>query len=427
MSMISIPPLTSSRSESRLILVIAAVQFVNILDFMMVMPLGPKFADDLGFARSALPMVASSYAISAAISGFICAFFLDRFDRRVALVFSMLGLAIGTVAAVVATSLPLLITARAIAGAFGGPATSLALSIVADVIPAERRGKALGTVMTAFAVASVLGVPMGLTLAELGTWHTPFVATGLLVLVATALVWIVLPPLRGHLEHARTEKPMTTFARLLVDPAILLSYAMTACGFMGMFAIIPNISAYVQGNLGYPGGRLDVLYLAGGIASFLTTRPIGRWVDRLGSVRVATFGVVASVIVIYAGFGQEQLYRSFPAWFQPYSVALLFILFMVANGLRNVPYGTLTSKVPKPNERARFMSMQSVVQHLAAGGGGFLAHALLRDQGDRLVGMPNVAMSSMTLIVLMLLFMYGVERAVGQRGGATVPVVPKAA
>src|SRR5687768_7538784 len=160
-------------SERRIIFLVGAVQFVNILDFMIVMPLGPDFAVALGISSSQLGLIGGAYTAAAAVAGLLGSFFLDRFDRRSALALSMLGLAAGTFAGAFATGLGSLIAARAIAGAFGGPATSLSLSIVADVVPPERRGKALGAVMGAFAVASVIGVPAGLELARKGGWQLP--------------------------------------------------------------------------------------------------------------------------------------------------------------------------------------------------------------------------------------------------------------
>ncbi|WP_336145447.1 MFS transporter, partial [Klebsiella pneumoniae] len=91
-----------------------------------------------------------------------------------------------------------LMLARVIAGAFGGPATSLSYSIVADVIPPERRGRAMGAVMGAFSVASILGVPAGLELARRGGWRLPFIAVALLGAILGAFASFVLPPMIAH-------------------------------------------------------------------------------------------------------------------------------------------------------------------------------------------------------------------------------------
>ena len=83
-------------SERRLIVLIGTVQFVNVLDFMMVLPLGPDFGRALGIPTSQLGLVGASYTAAAALSGMMGALVLDRFDRRKALGVALVGLAIGT-------------------------------------------------------------------------------------------------------------------------------------------------------------------------------------------------------------------------------------------------------------------------------------------------------------------------------------------
>src|SRR5687768_14246673 len=155
----ALPRVARPLSERQLLFVIGAIQFINVLDFMIVMPLGPDFARELGIPASQLGIVGGSYTLAAAVAGITGAFFLDRFDRRRALAVALAGLVLGTLAAAFAVGAKSLLAARIVAGAFGGPATALSLAIVSDVVPPERRGRAMGAVMGAFAVASVLGVP----------------------------------------------------------------------------------------------------------------------------------------------------------------------------------------------------------------------------------------------------------------------------
>src|SRR5262245_66452776 len=88
-------PRLSARDWST-VLVIAAVQFVNILDFVVVMPMGPDLAKRLLFSEASLGYVGGAYTAAACVTGLLGAGFLDRFDRKRALCVAMLGLAIGT-------------------------------------------------------------------------------------------------------------------------------------------------------------------------------------------------------------------------------------------------------------------------------------------------------------------------------------------
>ena len=406
-------------SERAVILLVAMVQFVNILDFMMVMPMGPDFAAALGIPLSRLGLIGGSYTLAAMVSGLVGSLFLDRFGRRNALLVAMLGLVVATVLGGLAQGFSTLLLARVIAGAFGGPATAVSMSIIADTVPAERRGKAMGVVMGAFSLASVFGVPLGLELARRGGWRLPFFAVASLGLVATAVGAALLPPLRGHLERksigvdglagtyrdapgaAVAERPPGTLD-LLRRPVVLLTYAMSVTAMLGGFVLIPNISPYLLHNLGYPREHLGLLYLCGGLSSFVGLQFAGRLVDRFGGLRIAAPATVIIVWVVIEGFG-----RAHP-WMP---VLAVFMLWMTAMSFRNVAMQTVSSKVPSPAERARFMSLQSAVQHGASALGAMVSTLMLTEGADhRMVGMPRVAAVTATLFAALPFLLGMVER-----------------
>lgn len=395
--------------ERAVVFLIAAVQFVNVLDFVMVMPLGPDFAAALGIPASKLGLISGSYTAAAASAGLLGSLFLDRFDRRPALGVALLGLVLGTALGGMARDLPTLMGARLLAGFFGGPATSLSFSIVADVVPESRRGAALGLVMGAFSVAAVLGVPAGLELARQLGWRAPFFAVAALGAVVAVTACLLLPPLRGHLAAGARRVPLS---QLFTSREVLLSWAMTFVVMAAGFSLIPNLSAFVQFNLGYPRAKLGLLYLAGGCVSFVATQAAGPLVDRFGSFRVGTAGSVLLIFTIATGFAMAPPLLP---------VIGIFMVFMLAMALRNVSYNTLTSKVPRGSERARFMSIQSAVQHAASAAGAFLASQMLSElPGGALAGMDRVAAIAIALTVALPFMLYRVESAVQRRA----PVLP---
>lgn len=377
-----------------MIAVVGAVQCVNILDFMMVMPLGPDLAAGLGIETSSLGVIGGSYTAAAAISGILGLLFLDRFPRRSALVVAMLGLAVGTLAGAFATDLPTLLLARVIAGAFGGPATSLAMSIITDVVPPERRGRAMGTVMGAFSVASVLGVPLGLELAARSTWRAPFYVVAALGLVLAVVARVLLPRLDGHLSS--TVRPGTDrvrVLRLLARPEAQLTAVLVAAANFSGFMFIPNVSALLQLNLGYPRNGLGLLYLTGGAVSFFTMRGAGRIVDRFGSTTLIAVGV-GGIGVLMGVLGVLQDPRT--------PVVAVFACFMVFSSGRNVSLQTLTSKVPAADERAGFQSIQSAIQHAAAASGAMMSSVLLHEVDGKLTQVPLLVAVSFAASLLMV-------------------------
>ncbi|HET7824955.1 MAG TPA: MFS transporter, partial [Anaeromyxobacter sp.] len=328
------------------------------------------------------------------------------------------GLVLGTFAGAFATGLGSMLAARTLAGSFGGPATALALAIVADVVPPERRGRALGAVMGAFAAASVLGVPAGLELARLGGWRAPFVAVAALGVVLAAVVTAALPPMRGHLAVRPGVVPLRGAAAifgadgLLRRPVVVLSLLATGVAMLAQFALVPNIAAYWQFNLGFPRERLGLLFVAGGLVSLVTMRLAGRLADRAGAAFTAGGGTAVFIAVLFAAF-------IFPV----HAAAPLFVAFMAASTFRMVPMQALMSQVPRPQERARFMSVQSVVQHLASATGAFGATRLLTElPGGRLAGMDSVASISAALAAAIPALLWLVESRVRRRDGRDAAV-----
>jgi predicted MFS family arabinose efflux permease len=304
-----------------------------------------------------------------------------------------------------------MVAARLAAGFFGGPATSLSLSIVADAVPAERRGRALGAVMGAFSVASVLGVPAGLELARLGTWRTPFFAVASLGLLVAGGALLLMPPMTAHLERARSVGAERGSVRaLLRQPVAILALASTAASMMSGFSIIPNIATYLQFNLHYPRPQLGILYMVGGSVAFVMLRIAGRWVDRFGAPMVSAVGTTIFLAVLAFGF----------AWPPPWlPIVPLFVAFMMGNSLRNVAMNTLTSRVPGPAERARFMSVQSAVQHLASAMGAGLSTRLLSvEPGGRLGGMVGLSLFSGAVALAVPFLLAAVQARLVRRSAA---------
>ncbi|MBL8954666.1 MAG: MFS transporter [Myxococcaceae bacterium] len=386
----------------------------------MVMPLGRDFALALDFSEAHIGYIAGAYTASACVAGLIGARFLDRLDRKTALCLAMIGLATGTAIGGLAVGFETLVAARLVAGAFGGPATAIAIAIVSDVVPAQLRGRALGLVMGAFSIASVLGVPAGLWVGEQAGWRAPFFAVGALGLVVTLVAFLLLPAMRGHLER-KVEHPVTTF-ELVSRPIVFVTYGMTALTMMAGFVLIPNISGYLQMNLDYPRGHIDQLYLFGGLASVVSMQAAGWLVDRFGSFRTSIGGTAIVVSVMWAGFFEV------PPLVSP---LVMFIGFMTGMALRNVSYSTLNTKVPEPEVRARYQSLSSAVQHGASAFAAFVSAQLLGrvprvpqvpGKSEYLLeGMHRVAGLAMALTLLIPLLLWWLEGQLQRRGDGLMP------
>ncbi len=346
-------------AERWLLLSLAAIHFTTIVDFIIIMPLGPQYMRVFSISPARFGVIGSSYAISAGISGIAAGFFLDRFDRKRALLSLYTGFTVGTLFCALAQTYHLLVAARALAGAFGGVTGALILAIVGDVIPEHRRGAAMGLVMSAFSIANICGVPLGLMLASGFNWHVPFFALAGLSVVILAILARVMPSLRSHLAHLREEPPTTRMLAILSGPAHQRAFL-----FMGMltftgFVVFPYLPKYLVANVGLTEKQLPWIYVCGGFCTMFSMNWIGRWADRSGKSRVFTLMSLASVLPIL-------LVTNLPAVPLVVAVAVSTLLMICMSG-RFVPAIALMTTTIEARHRGGFMSINSSVQQLAAG------------------------------------------------------------
>jgi predicted MFS family arabinose efflux permease len=393
-------------SERKLVVLIGAGQLINTLDFTMVLPLGPDFAKALDIPVSKLGLLGGSYTAAAAVTGIAGAFFLDRFDRRRALAIALTGLVVGTAACGLATGFVSLLAARMVAGVFGGIAETLAYTILSDAIAPERRGRALGAIQSAFAVASVLGVPAGLELARLGGWRAPFFTLAALGVVVIVAAMSLLPPQRAHLLAAQAP-----FRELLRRSVVWLGLIGTAIGYMAHYSLVPNFSAYFQFNRGYPRDQLGLLYMIGGVVVFGNARLAGWLTDRHGAAPVTAFGAALYAAVLIFGF-------IYPVDAIP--VLVVFVGLTISAGFRFVPMRALLSRIPGPQERARFLSAQSAVFSVGSAIGATLGTQILSEHPDRsLTGIDDLAWLAIATTFVYAALGYAIERRVHARIAAS--------
>jgi predicted MFS family arabinose efflux permease len=356
--------------ELLLLLVLAAVQFTHIVDFMIIMPLGPVFRHEMGLSPLQFGAVVSAYTISAGVAGLLAARFLDRFDRKTALLGLYAGFTAGTFLCAIAPDFPLLLAARTVTGAFGGVVAALVLAIVGDAFPDARRGTAMGVVMTAFSVASIAGVPLGLQLAEINGWRSTFTVLGGLGAAVLMLGAAVLPPLRGHLGRGR-HRPVSTWA-VLIHPNHLRAFALTCALVFGSFMLGPYLATFLEANVGVRQTELKYMYLCGGLATLITMTLFGRLADRFGKLRV--FRILALVTLV-----PIMLMTNLPAGLALALVLTVTTVFMVTASGRMVPAMALITASSAPAYRGSFMSLNAAVQQMAAGLATSVAGLLLHE------------------------------------------------
>ena len=350
-------PMSRSPSERLVLLVLAAIQFTHIMDFMVMMPLAPQLMRELDLGAGQFSALVAAYSIAAGVVGLLSAPFIDRFDRRTLLLWAYAGFTVATLFCGLASNAHTLLIARAIGGAFGGISGSLCLAIVSDLIPPERRAAGIGIVMTAFAVAAAIGVPVGLQLAHLWGWRMPFLGVAGVGAIVWCLVFRFVPPVRGHLQDG--DDKGRAFRELLRDANAGRGIVFMAVMVLGHFSIIPLLSPHLVGDLALPEKYLFLIYFIGGVMSVLTAPRVGRLADRYGRQRVFTIMVLAASVVILIIANAGPL----PVWG---TLVLAGFFFTFASG-RFVPGQAIVTLAVPSSRRGAFLSLTSCARDLASG------------------------------------------------------------
>ncbi len=397
--------------ERALLLTLAGIQFAHILDFMIMMPLGPILMRELGVGTHEFGLLVSAYSFTAAFAGVLAATFVDRFERK-RLLLAMFGLfALATLACGLAPGYLTLLVARGTAGAFGGVLGSMVQTMVGDLIPFERRGRASGTIMSAFSISTVAGVPLSLYLANHFGWRFPFIFIAALSIGFLLLGWKMLPALRGHLPNATVSEserahPLAAMAAVLRDRNHLKALLFMALIMVSGFSVIPYITIYVTANVLIRQEDIPLIYLFGGCATFFTSRLVGRLADAYGKIRVYRAMALCSMVPLLV---QTHLWPV-PLWVMIFWSTVFFIF---VPG-RMVPAMAIVTSAVQPRLRGTFLSMNGAVQQLSSGTAAWLGGAMITaDASGRIVGYDHVGWLAVGATVVAMIFVGRIDLHTG--------------
>lgn len=388
----ALPKLTPA--ERALILVLVAIHFTHLVDFVIIMPLGARLMAELEISSVEFAWIVSVYALAAGAASFLGSLVMDRFDRRSMLLTMYGGFALSTLFCGLAPTYEWLLVARTLAGVFGGLAAVTIMAVIGDVFPHEKRGRATGAITSAFAVASIVGLPIGLVLADNFGRGAPFIVLAALC----GVVWITaafrLPQVRGHLEHTR-RSAIKELRAVLAEPnhqrAFVFSFFMT----LGTFSVGSFMAPFLATTNGWSESDVAKLYFAGGVCTLIGMTIVGRLADRFE--RLLLFRVLGGIAVVMALIITNL--PPCPLWV----AAIALSAFMVFTAGRMVPAQAMLLGCAQPRVRGAFMSLNTAVQHLSTGLAPLMAGLLVtKPEGQPMTGFQWVGLlgASVTLLSL---------------------------
>lgn len=387
--------------QKLVIFLLALTQFTVVLDFMVMSPLGDIMMKTLKITASQFGIAVSAYAFSAGISGLLTAGFADKFDRKKLLLFFYIGFTIGTVFCAIAPTFILLVAARIFTGIFGGVIGSISMAIVADLFNLQQRGKVMGFIQMGFGVSQVLGIPIGLYIANAWGWHVPFLWIAAMAAIITLVLSFKLQPIVEHLSLKQEKTPIQHLWHTISKPHYQVGFLSTALLSIGGFMMMPFGSAFAINNLKVTNDELPLLFMITGVATLITMPIAGKLSDKFSKFKLFAFATLFAIIVmnIYAHFAAT------PFWI----VLVTNILMMMAIMSRMVPSTTLTSAIPEPQDRGAFMSINSSLQQMAGGFGAMIA-GLIIVQKDNYAPLEHYDTLAMVASVIMFVSIYLVSR-----------------
>jgi predicted MFS family arabinose efflux permease len=341
------------------IAILAILQFTIILDFMVLSPLGPILLDKLHIVTSQFGWVVSAYAFSAGASGLLTAGFADRFDRKKLLMFFYIGFTGGTLLCALADTYQFLLMARIVTGIFGGVIGSISFAIITDLFKMEVRGRVMGFVQMAFASSQVLGLPIGLYLANKFGWHAPFfMIVGLCLVVGVAIV-MFFKPITAHLKLRGDHNAFVHLGKTVSNTDYLKAFAATTLLATGGFMLMPFGSTFGVHNLGISLDQLPMLYMITGVCSMIAGPLVGKYSDAIGKYRVFVIGSIVGMVMvaIYCNLGIT------PLWI----VIILNVILFIGISSRMISASALMTAIPEAKDRGAFMSINSSVQQISGG------------------------------------------------------------
>ncbi len=402
-----------NQKEIGILLTLAAVNFTNIMDFMIIMPLQEFLELSFGITPAQFGLLVSSYAFSAFAASLAASFFVDRFDRKRTLLVAFGGLITGTIACGLSNSFGMLLASRIVAGLFGGLIAAQALSIVGDLFDYKKRGRAMGILMSGFALATIAGVPLGLFLANRAGWQWPFIWIGILGLVIFSAAALVLPSMKSHIRKER-QHAFAVYKSVLRNRNQQYALLMMLTLIFSHFATIPFIAPYLSKNAGFMQDQLPLMYFFGGVSSLVTSPLFGRLADRFGKHRVFGIFLVLSAFPVFMLTHLGKVPR--------HEVLIVTTLFFIVAGGRMVPANAIITSVVPPGMRGGFMNLNASLQQLGLGLAALMGGLILtiNSAGEMqhydIVGYISIGVS-MLCLALMLRVKVTQTAATGQPDG----------
>jgi multidrug resistance protein len=340
-----------SKVASSKLFVLIITNFVDMVGLLMIIPLMPFYARDMGGGGLIVAILMSAFTAAQLLSAPLWGRFSDRYGRRPALLVGLTAAAIAYVVFAFANSIWLLLLSRIVQGA-GGGTVGVIQAYVADSVEPDNRAKALGWLSAATNVGVAIGPAIGGAALVFGR-SGPGLAAAALCLVNIFFAWRFLPESRDMTE-AHDKKPRasrTVIAHVITHPnepahRLIWIYAIAIGAFSGLMAIL---ALFLADRFGVGPDEIWIFYTYVGVISVVTRAGIlGRMVDRYGEARLSRIGLV----LLATGLATLPLARGY------FTLAIAVALIPLGTAFTFPCVTSMLSRVISSRERGLYMGVQ---------------------------------------------------------------------
>ncbi|WP_242275232.1 MFS transporter [Bacillus cereus group sp. BfR-BA-01445] len=279
-----------------MIRILAIVAFFVGLDSLLVAPLLPVITETISIPDGSGGLLITIYALCYGITAPVFGTMSDRVGRKRMIIIGFAIFSISTFCTGLAKSFEILLLFRGLTGLSGAMIMPSIFALVGDKVTYESRGKAMGTIMGAMVGSTVIGVPIGAFLSEVGNWQWTFYSIGLLTLFLTLLVNRILRNEKQRNDvHVSIVKTLGAQFKMVSVLFALLATFLWTIGLHGMFSYI---GVYYGDNFGLSVGEIGIVIFLAGVGSVAGNILGGKLADKIGKKNVIVIASIVSSISV---------------------------------------------------------------------------------------------------------------------------------
>jgi len=336
---------------------------------MIISPILPQIGEQLDIADTLLGTLITAYSLMVGLFAVISGPISDRVGRRRILLIGTGIMTVSLVCHVFVVDYFSFLAVRVFSGMAGGVLSGAAVSYVGDYFPYNKRGWAVGWVMSGSAFGQIFGIPMGVVLAGQFGFRAPFYLFAVTMTLTFILIWMRIPqpPVRKREGRLTIGGAIRDYWAMLKQREIASASAAFFLMFLGVSIYVVYFPTWLERSIGFSPNQIATLFLVGGIANVLTGPKAGKLSDRIGRKLIVLLSCVGLFFVM---LGTTVMIRSI--WLA-YPV---FFFTMVLIAMRISPFSALLTALVPDHNRGSLMSLTVALGQVGFGLGGALAGPL---------------------------------------------------